>query len=214
MLTSKRPIKGPRNIGRRTNEADTVTEICSGRLSRRGALGALAGVATAAIWARPGFAAPAINIGKGQFRRIRFTNPRLQEKLDVVYWVDGQYVPEALDEVSAILRDWRAELVKPYHEKVIDVLAAVHRKLDTAEPFEVVSGYRSPQTNAAMRQNRSGVARNSYHTRAMAVDLKLKGRSIRQVAGAGKALCGGGVGTYSRSGFVHLDCGPVRAWGA
>lgn len=213
MLTSKGPLKWPRDNGRRTNEADIVTEICSGRLSRRGAIAALAGV-TAAIWASPGLAAPAINIGKGQFRRIRFTNPRLQEKLDVVYWVDGQYVPEALDEVSAILRDWRAELVKPYHENVIDVLAAVHRKLDTAEPFEVVSGYRSPQTNAAMRRNRSGVARNSYHTRAMAVDLKLKGRSIRQIAGAGKALCGGGVGTYSRSGFVHLDCGPVRSWGA
>ena len=93
-------------------------------------------------------------------------------------------------------------------------LRAAHARLDVDEPFEVVSGYRSPQTNAAMRQRSSGVARNSYHTRAMAVDVKLKNRSVRQIAGAAESLGAGGVGRYSRSNFVHMDCGPVRTWGA
>ena len=159
-------------------------------------------------------AAPSISSGKGAFRRIRFVNSRLQEQLDAVYWIDGEYVPEALQEISGILRDWRADLVKPYHERALDVLAAAHARLDVDEPFEVVSGYRSPQTNAAMRQRSSGVARNSYHTRAMAVDVKLKNRSVRQIAGAAESLGAGGVGRYSRSNFVHMDCGPVRTWGA
>ena len=131
-----------------------------GRLSRRAALMGLAGGLVAAGMGGQALAAPL---------------PEL---------IDGEYVPEALQEISGILRDWRADLVKPYHERALDVLAAAHARLDVDEPFEVVSGYRSPQTNAAMRQRSSGVARNSYHTRAMAVDVKLKNRSVRQIAGA------------------------------
>ncbi|SFI69304.1 Uncharacterized conserved protein YcbK, DUF882 family [Albimonas pacifica] len=185
-----------------------------GRLSRRAALVGLAGGLVAAGMGGQALAAPSLNTGKGAYRRIQLVNSRLQERLDAVYWIDGEYVPEALQEISGILRDWRADLVKPYHERALDVLAAAHRKMDVDEPFEVVSGYRSPQTNAAMRQRSSGVARNSYHTRAMAVDVKLKSRSVRQIAGAAESLSAGGVGRYSRSNFVHMDCGPVRTWGA
>ena len=185
-----------------------------GRLTRRAALTGLAGGFFAASMGGQALASPSLNTGKGAFRRIRLVNARLQERLDTVYWIDGQYVPEALDEISGILRDWRQDLTKPYHERAIDVLAAAHRALDCDEPFNVVSGYRSPQTNAMMRRNSSGVARNSYHTRAMAVDVQLKGRSVRQIAGAAEHLQAGGVGRYSRSSFVHMDCGPIRTWGA
>lgn len=185
-----------------------------GSLTRRAALLGLAGGIVAASAGGQALAAPALNSGKGAFRRIRFVNSRLQERLDTVYWIDGEYVPEALQEISGILRDWRADLVKPYHERALDVLTAAHQKLGVEEPFEVVSGYRSPQTNAAMRLKSTGVARNSYHTRAMAVDVKLKSRTVRQIAAAGESLGAGGVGRYSRSNFVHMDCGPVRTWGA
>ena len=185
-----------------------------GRMTRRAALAGIAGGIVAATMGGQALASPSLNLGKGQFRRIRFVNSRLQEKLDAVYWIDGDYVPEALQEISSILRDWRAELIKPYHESALDVLTAAHQKLGADEPFEIVSGYRSPQTNAMMRRQSSGVARNSYHTRAMAVDVTLKSRSVRQIAGAAESLKAGGVGRYSRSDFVHMDCGPVRTWGA
>ena len=95
----------------------------------------------------------------------------------------------------------------------LDILSATHRLLECKEPFTVVSGYRTPKTNAMLRNRSRAVARNSYHMQAMAVDLRLKTRIPRQIAAAGKALGSGGVGTYSRRNFVHLDSGPTRDWG-
>ncbi len=183
-------------------------------MNRRGALTALAGGFAAAAIGTPILAAPALNFGNGTFRRISFVNSRLEERLDAIYWIDGEYVPEVLQEVSNILRDWRADSIKSYDPAVIDVLAAAHHKLGTSEPYDVVSGYRCAATNAMLRGRSSGVAKNSYHLKAMAVDIRLKGRSVRQIAGASESLGAGGVGRYSRSQFVHMDCGPARTWGA
>jgi uncharacterized protein YcbK (DUF882 family) len=77
----------------------------------------------------------------------------------------------------------------------------------------LLSGYRSPQTNAALRARSRGVARNSLHMKGQAADLRLKTRSVSQVARAAEACASGGVGRYSRSNFVHMDCGPLRTWG-
>jgi uncharacterized protein YcbK (DUF882 family) len=184
-----------------------------GRLDRRAALRALAGGFAAVAAGGPLLAAPSLNSGRGAFRRIRLNNARLEERLDTVYWIDGQYVPEALEEISRILRDWRADKAMSYHPEAIDVLSAAHRLLDVDEAYEVVSGYRCPETNAMLRRRSSGVARNSYHTKAMAVDVAMRSRSVGQMAGAAESLGLGGVGRYSRSEFVHMDCGPVRTWG-
>ncbi|SET59040.1 YcbK family protein [Oceanicella actignis] len=181
------------------------------RLTRRGLLGLIG--AGAALAAAPGLAAPATLRGKGDYRAIHLFSSRLGESVNTVYWIDGEYIPEALDEISHLLRDWRQDLVKPIDPRVIDILAEAHRKLDAAEPFEVVSGYRSPQTNAMLRRRSSGVARNSYHIKAMAADVTMRSRSVEQMYRAGLSCHGGGVGRYSRSGFVHMDCGPVRSWG-
>jgi len=169
----------------------------------------MAGAAAAA----PMVAAPSIALGAGAYRRLALYSNRLGEKADVVYWVDGVYIPEALAELSYVLRDWREDLTKPYDRRVIDVMSATHRKLGTSEAFEIVSGYRSPRTNAMLRSKSRGVARNSYHVKAMAVDLALESRSVRQIGRAAESLGAGGVGRYSRSDFVHVDCGPVRTWG-
>jgi len=110
------------------------------------------------------------------------------------------------------MRDWRRNEVIDYDVRNIDIMAATLRLMDTNEPYHVVSGYRSPATNAMLRRSNRGVARNSYHTKGMAADLKLDSRSIHQMARAAIACKAGGVGKYARSRFVHMDCGPVRTW--
>ena len=179
------------------------------RLSRRAF--ALGGFAAAAI--APGVALPSVNLGRGTYRSLALTNWRTEEWLDTVYWVDGEYIPEALEAIDHMLRDWREDLVTRMDRRAIDILSATQHLLDTTEPFEIVSGYRSEKTNRMLRRQGRGVARKSYHVKGMAVDITMKTRTVRQISGAGLSLAAGGVGKYSRSEFVHLDSGPVRDWG-
>ncbi len=180
-------------------------------ISRRAFLG---GVAGGLAVASPAFAAaPAFLRNAGNFRALSLVNSHTAEKLNCVYWIDGRYVPEALDAFNYILRDWRENLIKPIDPQTIDIMAATHGMLGCSEPFEVVSGYRSPKTNAMLRGSSRGVAKNSYHLKGMAVDIACSSRSVGQVASAARSLGAGGVGQYSRSSFTHMDCGPVREWG-
>lgn len=158
-------------------------------------------------------AAPAILSGAGDYRSLTLINNRTAEKLNTVYWIEGDYIPEAMEAFNYILRDWRQGLMIQIDPKTIDIMAATQNLLDTTEPFEVISGYRSPKTNAMLRSRSRGVARNSYHTRGQAVDLSMKTRSAREIARAAQSLSAGGVGRYSRSNFAHVDSGPVRNWG-
>jgi uncharacterized protein YcbK (DUF882 family) len=170
-------------------------------------------LAVSALGISAGPAAPAVLRGRGSFRSLSLVNNRTGEWVNTVYWIEGEYIPEALDAANTILRDWRAETATRMDPTVLDILSATHKLLDTSEPFEIVSGYRSPATNQMLRSKSRGVASNSYHTKGMAVDIALKSRSVRQISGAGLSLKAGGVGKYSRSQFVHLDSGPVRDWG-
>lgn len=170
----------------------------------------LGGAASLAATALP---APAIARGFGDFRMLSLTNWRTEEKVTCVYWADGAYIPEAMNAFNYILRDWRQEVVATIDPSVIDILARTQGKLGSDEPFEIVSGFRTATTNNTLRRRGRGVAKKSYHTRAMAVDIAMKTRSVRQIAAAGEAVNRGGVGRYSRSEFVHLDSGPLRTWG-
>ena len=166
------------------------------------------------ITAAPAFAsAPALLTRAGDFRRLNIVNARTGEWLNTIYWAEGDYIPDALRAVDHIMRDWRENLVHKIAPRTIDILSATQRLLDCAEPFHVLSGYRSPKTNALLRRQSRGVAMNSYHIKGMAVDIQLKTRSVEQVCRAGLSLRAGGVGRYSRSEFVHLDSGPIRDWG-
>lgn len=181
-------------------------------LSRRGVLGVFA--ATTVVAAPVMANAFGFLRGAGDMRRIRMYNGRTGESIDTVYWVDGKYVREALNEVNIFMRDWRTGEVIGFDPRTIDVAAASHRLLQTNEPYMMLSGYRSPRTNAMLRRTTGGVARNSLHTVGKASDLRLKSRSVNQMYNAAISCRAGGVGKYSRSNFVHMDCGPIRNWGA
>ena len=191
-----------------------MSRIESGKVavSRRTMLGGMVGAGIAA--ATPALmASPAIARGAGNFRSLSLVNNRTAEKLTTAYWVEGEYIPEAMEAFNYILRDWREDVMIDIDPRVIDIMAATHNVLGTSEPFEIVSGYRSPKTNAMLRSRSRGVARNSYHTRGMAVDISLKSRTPREIAGAAISLSAGGVGRYTRSNFAHVDSGPMRDWG-
>ena len=179
--------------------------------SRRGLLGAFA--ATAVVSAPVYANAAGFLRGAGDIRRIRMYSGRTGERMDTIYWIEGQYIPEALDEVTRFMRDWRTNETKRIDNRTVDIMAAAHNLLDVNEPYMLLSGYRSPQTNAMLRSRSRGVARNSLHMKGQAADLRLKSRSVGQMAKAAQVCQAGGVGRYSRSNFVHVDCGDVRSWG-
>jgi uncharacterized protein YcbK (DUF882 family) len=151
--------------------------------------------------------------GSGDIRRIRMYSGRTGESLDTIYWIDGTYIPEALKEINHFMRDVRTGAARKMDPRTVDIMAASHNLMDVSEPYMLLSGYRSPQTNASLRSKSRGVAKNSLHMVGQAADLRLKSRSVSQMARAAEACASGGVGRYSRSNFVHMDCGPVRSWG-
>lgn len=183
----------------------------SGKFTRRGLLGVFAaGIVAAAPTYSSAFG---LLRGAGDVRRVKMYSGRSGETVDAIYWIDGKYIPEVLKEINHFMRDLRADTTFRMNPVNLDIIAATHHLLDVNEPYMLLSGYRSPATNAALRAKSRGVARNSLHMKGMAADLRLKSRSVSQVARAAEACDAGGVGRYSRSNFVHMDCGPVRSWG-
>ncbi|WP_299922420.1 DUF882 domain-containing protein [uncultured Pelagimonas sp.] len=188
-----------------------MADNTSGSFTRRGVLGAFAATTVAAA---PTFSnAAGFLRGGGDIRRIRMYSGRTGERIDMIYWIEGKYLADAIKEVNYFMRDWRTNDVKKIDLRTIDIMAAAHNLMDVSEPYMLISGYRSPKTNAMLRSRSRGVAKNSRHLRGQAADLRLAGRSVNQIYKAAKSCGGGGVGRYSKSNFVHMDCGPVRSWG-
>ncbi|AUC55237.1 Tat pathway signal protein [Sagittula sp. P11] len=193
-------------------QALIMADSTTGSFTRRGILGAFAATTLAAA---PTYSnAAGFLRGAGDIRRLRMYSGRTGERIDMIYWIEGQYLADAIKEINYFMRDWRTNDVKNIDARTIDICTAAHRLLDCSEPYMLISGYRSPKTNAMLRSKSSGVAKNSRHLRGEAADLRLSSRSVNQMAKAAMACHGGGVGRYSGSNFVHMDCGPVRSWGA
>ncbi len=190
---------------------EPMSDTAGIRLSRRELLTAFA--ATAITAAPINANAFGFLRGAGDVRRLSMHSGRTGEKIDTVYWIEGEYIPEAMQEINSFMRDWRSNAVAQIDLRTVDIMAAAHNLLDTDEPYLLLSGYRSPQTNAMLRSKSRGVARNSLHMKGQAADLRLGSRTVRQIAAAAAACKAGGVGKYSRSSFVHMDCGPIRTWG-
>lgn len=156
-------------------------------------------------------------IVQGALRRERyvsFYNPNTGETIRQVYWTprDG-YIYDSLRGINWGLRDHHNDQVKNFDVNVLDQLYALQLQLDTASPIHVISAYRSPVTNSVLSESTRGVARNSYHLKGMALDVRLPSGRIADVYRAARALGAGGVGYYPRANFVHIDSGPIRYWG-
>ncbi len=145
-------------------------------------------------------------------RSVALSNLHTGEHLNTVYWADGKYIPDAMRRINWVLRDHHTDEVRRIDPELLDLLTALQTKLRTREPFQIISGYRSPATNAMLATMTDGVAQNSLHMQGMAVDIRVPDRSLVKVHRAAVSLSAGGVGFYPRSDFVHVDVGRVRYW--
>ena len=145
-------------------------------------------------------------------RALSFYNLHTDESLSATYWDQGDYVHENLAQIDHHLRDFRTGDVRNIDRGLLDLLHDLMAAMETDEPIHVISGYRSPETNAMLARRSNKVARRSYHVRGMAIDIRLPQKYTSGLRDAGLALARGGVGYYPESDFVHLDTGPVRRW--
>ncbi len=144
--------------------------------------------------------------------RLSFFHIHTTEKLTVTYREHGELIPSALAEINHYLRDFRNEQIHEIDVALLDALHALYDTFESRGNFEVISGYRSPQTNAALRHATSGVAEKSLHIQGQAIDVRLTSAKTSALRDAAMALEIGGVGYYAKSNFVHIDTGAVRSW--
>ncbi len=185
----------------------------SGAASRRRLLttvaaGAAALVATTAL---PGLASAARALPST--RALGFRSLHTGEEVTATYLRDGLPQAEGLGKLNHVLRDWRSGEVWEMDRQLLDLLFALRQDMDSQAPFELISAYRSPKTNAKLASKSNGVAKRSLHMRGMAVDVRLPERDLKALHKTALSLKGGGVGLYSKSGFIHVDTGRVRRWG-
>jgi uncharacterized protein YcbK (DUF882 family) len=160
----------------------------------------------------PSAAMAAIHLIPKRSRSLSFYNLHTGESLKTTYFAKGEYISGALAEINHILRDWRQNEVKPIDPALLDLLVGIHHRLGTKQPFQIISGYRTPKTNAMLRFRTEGVAAHSLHLDGKAIDICVEGRSLANVRRAAMSMFGGGVGYYPRTGFVHVDTGRLRYW--
>jgi uncharacterized protein YcbK (DUF882 family) len=167
--------------------------------------GAAAGALTLAVLPRRLFALPT--------RPMTFYHTHTGEKLQFDFAPSAESgVSEALDQLNYFLRDFRTEEVHAIDTQLLALLQSLYAAGGYRGQFEVISGFRSPKTNEALRQNSSGVAKNSWHMHGRAIDVRLTAMASADLYRAAKQLRQGGAGFYPKSDFVHIDTGPVRSW--
>lgn len=145
-------------------------------------------------------------------RVLRFDNLHTGEKLVVEYFQSQRYLPDALAAVNQLLRDFRTGDVGEMAPPLLDLLHGLATATGSTRAFQVISGYRSPATNAKLHERSSGVASGSLHMQGQAIDIRLADVALTDLRNAALGLRAGGVGYYAASNFVHVDCGRVRAW--
>jgi uncharacterized protein YcbK (DUF882 family) len=192
--------------GRRGNEPSVSRRVfVTGSLILGGTLLLKTGTAAAAV------KAPAVLTGKGA-KELSFLNLHTDERATAVFWADGKLVKEEIVRLNNVLRDHRTGDVSEMDPALFDLLHRLQKVTECVKPYHVISGYRSPKTNAMLAANSNGVAKKSYHMKAMAIDVRQPGVPLKTLHKASLSLKGGGVGYYGRSDFIHLDTGRVRNW--
>lgn len=184
---------------------DTDTQDLRGttqRMGRRRLLAGLGGMAAASL-----LPAPALAAGS---RRLVMTNLHTGESFNEVMTRGSAWHRRSLDRFRNFARDWRTGLTRDIDHRTIEILMDIQDRCGSDNPLVLVSGYRSPQTNTSL----SGTAKNSLHMVGQAMDIRHPRMNTSQLHRVAIGLRRGGVGKYSRSGFVHVDCGRLRSWGS
>jgi uncharacterized protein YcbK (DUF882 family) len=180
-------------------------------MNRRQCLQALsalgAGVLLLPRWASASSLLPAL-----PERSLAFNHLHTGEKLRVTYWADGGYLPDALADINHVLRDFRNNQMLPIDTALLDQLALLQAALNRDCEFQVISAYRSPETNTMLHARSDGVAKHSMHLEGRAIDIRVPGVALSGLRQQALALQAGGVGYYPGSDFVHVDTGRVRQW--
>ncbi len=143
---------------------------------------------------------------------VSFRQAHTGESFSGVYRVGDQYLPDVFERLNYILRDFRTGESFPMDPRVIDIISMVQQGTGGDKPLEILSGYRTPKTNAMLRRISEGVARNSYHMYGQAIDIRMPGYSTKKLGAVARGLRSGGVGYYPKSHFVHVDTGELRSW--
>ncbi|MCG2634136.1 MAG: DUF882 domain-containing protein [Gammaproteobacteria bacterium] len=143
---------------------------------------------------------------------LELYNRHTGEQIRTEFWAENALLPEGLTVINQLLRDHRTNEVMAMDPALLHLIHQLRKQTGSRKPLDIISGYRSPKTNAALRAKSGGVAKKSFHMRGMAVDIALPGTDLRALLKLAKSLRGGGVGYYPKSGFLHLDTGPVRYW--
>ena len=145
-------------------------------------------------------------------RTLRLYNTHTGEKLSSTFWAEGQFIPDAMKDINKVLRDHRSNKVAEIDPELLLLLTQLNGKLDNNKELHIISGYRSPDSNAKLHAASGGVAKRSLHMEAKAIDIRLPGKDLKMLHKAAMSLKGGGVGYYADSQFVHMDTGRVRYW--
>ena len=146
-------------------------------------------------------------------RKLSLLNLHTGEHLHATYWAEGQYQSSELKAINHVLRDHRTGDAYHMDNDLLNLLHVLHQKMDSKKEFQVISGYRSPKTNAALSKKSSGVAKKSLHMQGKAIDIRLPGCQLSDLRKAAINCQTGGVGYYPESDFIHIDTGRVRRWG-
>lgn len=145
-------------------------------------------------------------------RELSFYHTHTGKALSVVYYRDGAYVPDALHDIDDFLKDFRNDERHAMDPTLLDVLYEIKVKTNSHSPFEVISAFRSPETNSMLRSRSTAVAKHSMHLKGQAIDVRLRDVSLSTLRDVALDLQRGGVGFYPASEFVHVDTGRVRRW--
>lgn len=156
--------------------------------------------------------APLSRVWAASERSLSLHNLHTGERVNTPYWMGGDYLPDSLSTINTVLRDHRSGEVYPIDPGLLDLLSALQQSVGSQREFEVISGYRSPATNAMLNKASNGVAKRSLHMQGKAIDIRLAGTPLATLHAAAREMKAGGVGLYTRSNFIHVDTGRVRFW--
>lgn len=160
------------------------------------------------------FALPSAHAGYSRVyeKKLSLLNLHTGERIQAAYWEKGKYIPEAMQAIAKILRDHRSGEHHPIDPGLLDQIQLLQRLTGNTKEFQVISGYRSPATNAKLAANSNGVAKKSLHMQGRAIDIRLPGVPLDTLRKTALSMKAGGVGYYPKSNFIHIDTGNVRYW--